>query len=170
MKHYRKKSRLSTQQAIFFLIVGLLLGTVFTFVNAYASADVPKEACRRIETEFSDYKKIYNKRSFHVKEIGIDCSDGERYFIDSVSIGQELLYEVEMLSEGEPITLLIHPNSNKILEFSTKNRSILEFEDTMEKLGKEKIAFIVLGSFFYFLAFVGLYHIVSPKFFRKKKR
>ncbi len=38
------------------------------------------------------------------------------------------------------------------------------------KLEKEKIGFIVLGIFSYSLAFIGLYHIVARKFFRKKKR
>lgn len=169
MKHYRKKSTLSMQQAIFLLIVGLLVGTVFTFGNAYWHADVPREDCRRIETEFLEYKKIYVKRSFKVKEIAIDCSDGERYFIDGVSVNRELQYDVEMLSEGEWISLLIHPNSNTILEFAAKGRLILDFEDTAEKLGKEKIGFIILGAFFYFFASVGLYHIVAYKFSGKKK-
>ena len=170
MRRYKKKSILSMRQAICFLILGLMAGTVFTFGTVYSNADVPRESCARIETEFLDDKKIYSKRSSYLKEIAIDCADGERYFINGVSIDQALLYEVEMLSEGDAVTLLIHPKSHRILEFTAGDRLILNFEDTIAKFEKENVGFIILGIFSYCFAVVGLYHIVEQKFFRKNKR
>ena len=169
MKRYRKRSSPSMQQAIFFLIVGLLMGTVFTFGMSHWNENVPREACKYVETEFLDYHEDRPlRRPSHIREIMIDCSNGERYSIDSVSINEELKNAVENLSEGEKITLLIHPNQDKILELSDDDGLILEFEDTITKLGKEKNAFGILGGFMYLLALVGLYHIAAQKIFKKK--
>ena len=171
MKHYRKKSSPSMQQAIFFLVVGLLLGTVFTFGMSHWNEEIPRESCKYIETEFLDYHERHPLgKPSHIKEIMIDCSNGERYFIDGVSINKELRNAVGNLSEGERIRLLIHPNSDTILELSCNKGLVLEFKDTIKKLGQEKNGFAILGGFMYFLAVVGLYYIVTPKIFKKKKR
>ena len=171
MKRYKKKSSLSMQQAIFFLIAGLLMGTVFTFGMSHWNEEIPREACKYVETEFLDYHEDRPPRKpAHIREIIIDCSNGERYFIDGVSINKELRNAVGNLSEGERIRLLIHPNSDTILEFSCGDGLILEFKDTIKKLGQEKNGFGILGGFMYFLAVVGLYYIVTPKISKKKKR
>ena len=167
-KRHKKKSSLSMQQAIFFLIVGLLLGTVFTFGMAHWNEEIPRESCKRVETEFLDYHE--NRSRHSIREILIDCSNGERYSIDGVSINKELRNAVGNLSEGERIRLLIHPNSDTILEFSCNEGLILEFKDTIKKLGQEKNGFGILGGFMYVLALVGLYHIAVQTIFKKKKR
>ena len=156
------------QQAIFFLIGGLLLGTVFTFGMALWNEEIPRESCKRVETEFLDYHE--NRSRHRIREILIDCSNGERYSIDGVSINGELKNALENLSEGERIRLLIHPNSDTILEFSCNEGLILEFKDTIKKLGQEKNGFGIWGGFMYLLALVGLYHIAAEKIFKKKKR
>ena len=166
-----KKMRLSMQQAIFFLVVGLLLGTVFTFGMSHWNEEIPRESCKYIETEFLDYHERHPLgKPSHIKEIMIDCSNGERYSIDGVSINGELKNALENLSEGERIRLLIHPNSDTILEFSCNEGLILEFKDTIKKLGQEKNGFGIWGGFMYLLALVGLYHIAAEKIFKKKKR
>lgn len=171
MKHYRKKSSPSMQQAIFFLVVGLLLGTVFTFGMSHWNEEIPRESCKYIETEFLDYHERHPLgKPSHIKEIMINCSNGERYFIDGVSINKELRNAVGNLSEGERIRLLIHPNSDTILELSCNEGLVLEFKDTIKKLGQEKNGFGILGVVMYFFAFVGLYHIVAYQFSKKKKR
>lgn len=171
MKHYRKKSSPSMQQAIFFLVIGLLLGTVFTFGMSHWNEEIPRESCKYIETEFLDYHERHSLgKPSHIKEIMIDCSNGERYFIDGVSINKELRNAVKNLSEGERIRLLIHPNSDTILELSCNEGLVLEFKDTIKKLGQEKNGFGILGVVMYFFAFVGLYHIVAYQFSKKKKR
>ena len=95
-----------------------------------------------------------------IKEIAIDCSNGERYFIDGVSINDELRNQLSLLSAQENITLLIHPNSNTIVEFSSDNAVLLDFNDTIDKLDGEATGFIFLGLFMYFCALVGLYYTV----------
>ena len=171
MKRYRKRSSLSMQQAIFFLIAGLLMGTVFTFGMSHWNENVPREACKYVETEFLDYHEDHPLgKPSHIKEIMIDCSNGERYFIDGVSINEDLKNAVKNLSKGEKIRLLIHPNRDTILELSCNEGLVLEFKDTIKKLGQEKNGFGILGVVMYFFAFIGLYHIAAQTLFKKKKR
>ena len=108
-----------------------------------------------------------SKRPMGIKEIAVDCVNGERYFIDGVSINSDLRNSLSELSEHQNIRLMIHPNSNVIVEFSTENRTILTFDETIRKLGGEATGFLFLGLFMYFCSLVGLYYVA---FYIIKKR
>ena len=147
--------------AIGLLIVGILLGSVFTFGMQYWNAEVTRESCIFVETQFISYDEIRQpKRPVKIKEIAIDCANDERYFIDGVSINTELRNALSALSEQEKIRLLIHPNSNIIVEFSTEDGNILAFNETISKLGGEATGFLFLGFFMYFCSLVGLYYVI----------
>ena len=146
--------------AIFLLIAGLLLGSVFTFGMQYWNAKVTREECSLIDTEFVSYKeKRQPKRPMEIKEIAVDCANGERYFIDGVSVNSDLRNSLSALSQRQEIHLLIHPNSNTIVEFSTENDTILTFHETIRKLSGEATGFLFPGLFMYICSLVGLYHI-----------
>ena len=154
--------------AIFLLIVGLFLGSVFTFGMQYWNSKVTREECTLLETKFISYKEIRKpKRPIEIKEIAIDCVNDERYFIDGVSINTDLRNALSELSEQQKISLLIHPNYNTIVEFTTENGNILAFNETIRKLGGEATGFLFLGLFMYFCSFVGLYciafHIIKKR-------
>lgn len=146
--------------AIFLLIAGLLLGSVFTFGMQYWNSEVLREECTLIETRFVSYEEIHqHKRPMEIKEIAVDCDNDERYFIDGVSIDADLRTALSELSEQQKISLLIHPNSDTIVEFSTENGKILAFDETIHKIAGETTAFLFLGLFMYFCSIVGLYYI-----------
>lgn len=145
--------------AIFLLIAGLLLGSVFTFGMQYWNSEVTREECLPIETQFISYTEIRNtKRPAKIQEIAIDCVNDERYFIDGASINTGLSNALSDLSVQQKISLLIHPNSNTIVEFSTENGNILAFDETIRKLSGEATDFLFLGLFMYFCSLVGLYY------------
>ena len=124
-----KKEPMPFGLAIFLLITGLLLGSVFTFGMQYWNSGVTREECTLIETQFIAYKEIHQpKRPIKIQEIAVDCANGERYFIDSVSVNTDLQNSLSKLSRQQEIHLLIHPNSNTIVEFSTENGTILTFD------------------------------------------
>ena len=104
-----------------------------------------------------------------IKEMAVDCVNNERYFIDGVSINTDLRNALSELSKQQKISLLIHPNSNTIVEFSTENDKILAFNETICKLGGEATGFLFLGLFMYFCSFVGLYYIAFH-IIKKRKR
>lgn len=156
--------------AIFLLIAGLFLGSVFTFGTQYWNSEVTPEECTVIDTEFVSYEERHGvKRPMEIKEIAVDCANGERYFIDGVSINTDLKNSLSMLSQQQEIHLLIHPNSNTIVELSTGNGTILTFDETIRKLGGEATGFLFLGLFMYLCSLVGIYYIAFH-ILKKKKR
>lgn len=145
--------------AIFLLIAGLLLGTVFTFGMQYWNSEVAREDCTLIDTQFVAYKEIRRpKRPMEIQKIAVDCADGERYFVDGVSVNTDLQNTLSKLSRQQGIRLLIHPNSKTIVELSTENGTILTFDETIRKMGGEATGFLFLGLFMYFCSLVGLYY------------
>ena len=73
--------------AIMVLVLGIFLGSIFTFGMHDWNQKVTREACSKIQTQFVDYKNIRNaRRATKVKEIAIDCANGERYFLDGAFV------------------------------------------------------------------------------------
>ncbi|MBR6645364.1 MAG: hypothetical protein IKL21_06345 [Clostridia bacterium] len=166
----RKSDPISLAAAVFMLVVGVLLGSVFTFGMQYWNDDIPREDCTMIKTQLLSYDEIRQGRHpMGIKEIAIDCSDGNRYFIDGVSINEDLINKLSSLTASNNITLLIHPNSNTIVEFSSGETVLLDFNDTIKRLEGEADGFLLLGVFTYFCALIGVYYIVYHIKHRKNK-
>ena len=149
-----KDDPITLGQSLALLVVGLLLGTVFTFGMQYWSETVTREECLYIETQFLDYKEI--KQRSRINQIAIDCADGERYFIDQVSINTRLREYLAELEKNDNITMLIHPNGGNIIELTHYGAELLNFEETIETLDKNAKTFSYLGVFMYLAAFLGL--------------
>ena len=88
------------------------------------------------------------------------CSDSERYFIDGVLINIELKNNLSQLKTNDEITLLIHPTSNSVVEFSAGDVTLINFDEAINKLGNEATEFLVLGMFMYLCALLGLGNII----------
>ncbi len=147
--------------AVFLLVSGLFLGSVFTFGMQYWNSVVTREACTLVETQFASYDEIRRpKRPMEIKKIAIDCVNDKRYFIDGVSINPALRNALRELSNQEDITLLIHPHSNTVVELSNEDGVLLKFDDTIKKLKNEALGFLFLGIFMFICSFVGLYYTV----------
>ena len=147
--------------AIFVLIAGLLMGTVFTFGMQYWNAEVRREDCIRVDTTILDYEKIrHPKHPTRLKEVAVDCENGERYFVDGVSLSDRFLETLDSIRSGTEATLLIHPNHNTIVEWVMEDSELLEFDDTIEKLQGEANGFLILGIIMYLFALVGVYYCI----------
>ena len=157
-----KKKQLTLKEALLIFILGTLLGTVFTFGMQYWNEEVPLESCTTVKTKFLSYDEDRRlKKPSQIVQIFIDCANGERYVIDGASVNTELRNTLSALQEGETITLLIHPNGNTIVDFSSPHGKLLDFEDTIKNLSGEATGFLILGIFLYLVSLLGLYHIVS---------
>ena len=157
--------------AVFMLVIGILLGSVFVFGMQYWNKNIARDDCTAVKTQFLSYDEIRRlKRPMKIREIAIDCVDGSRYFIDGISINDELLNQLSSLSPNDNITLLIHPNSSTIVEFLSNQTVLLNFDETINKLDGESYGFLFLGFFMYFCALVGLYYTVYHIIRRKTKR
>lgn len=155
----------SLYEAVFLLIIGTVLGTVFIFGMSTFREPVKRSDCEKIKTEFIDYKKIYKRGK--VKKIFIECADNEQYFIHYYLIDNELIEDLSELEANEKITLLVHPNRNLIVEFSA-GKKIIRFDEAVNSLKKNDKGFLYLGLFMYFCAAFGLYFTV--RYLRKSPR
>ena len=157
-KTYKKKESLS--DAVKIIVIGLLLGTVFTFGQQFWSATVTRNACTVVETTFVDYEYDRGIGRYNSESLSVDCGDGERYRFDSASIYYSLMDELDAIVPGEEITLLLHPNSDVILELATEDEVILSFEEAMEDVAGERTFFFYMGILMYGASLYGVYVVV----------
>ena len=146
--------------AIFMLIAGLLLGTVFTIGMQHWQGDVNRSDCITVKTQFSSYKVVYSNRSDNIKYIIVNCENGKKYDIDSSCASTAIKDELDELHPHQEIILLIHPNSDTILDFQSSSGHILRFENTIKNLVGEATGFLFLGIFMYICGLVGLYYVI----------
>lgn len=154
----RTHSEISQDRAIFLLLAGLFLGTIFTFGMRYWHAPVSREDCTQVNTEFVSYRERTRRGSIQL--IYIDCANGQCYELDGACISQPVLDGVENLQPQEPITLLIHPNSDTIMEFSSESGTLMEFDDVAQRVAGDTLLFTVLGILMYAAALGGLYNLI----------
>ena len=159
MKKVKKNESLSLSQSIVLLVIGIFLGCIFTFGMQHWNQEVSKDNCTIVETQFIDYRITKSHRSAN-REVILNCSDSKRYFIDGVLINIELKNNLSQLKTNDEITLLIHPNSNSVVEFSTGNVTLIKFDEAIDKLGNEVTEFLVLGVFMYLCALLGFVNVV----------
>lgn len=161
-KRYKKKETLS--DGIKLIVVGLLLGTVFTFGVQFWSATVTRADCTVVETCFVgyDYRRGHHGRMMHFGErLSVACGNGEQYRFDSASIYYSLMDELDAIVPGEEITLLLHPNSDVILELATEDKVILSFDEAMEDVAGERTFFFYMGILMYGSSLYGVYVVVK---------
>ena len=59
--------------------------------------------------------------------------------------------------------MMVHPNSNVILDMEIGKTKILNFHDSVQQLSSEGLGFMVLGVFCYSMAFMGAGHFILQK-------
>ena len=161
--HYRKRTnRIPKAAAWFLVIVGILLGTVFTLGMHYWESSVSKEEALYTEAIFESYDIIYG-RHHTLKEIKVDFQDRQSLFIDGSCCSQAVLDKMAALKSGTVLCMYVHPNSSTLLEIQNGNNSILLFDDAIEILSSEVSVFLLLGIFMYLFAICG-----SIKLIRKE--
>ena len=168
MKKVKKNESLSLSQSIVLLVVGIFLGCIFTFGMQHWNQEVTRDSCTIVETQFMDYHIIKHRR--RISEVAVDCTDSERYFIDGVLVNSELKNNLSQLMTNDEITLLIHPNSNSVAEFSAGDVTLIKFDEAIDKLGNEATSFLYLGVFMYLCALLGLVNVVLNIVRIKKKK
>ncbi len=149
----KSKKTMTKMEAWFLLIAGLFLGTVFTFGMQYWNAPVTQEDAIHATAVYSSYTE--SRRDGHVKEIIVRFEDHEQLYIDGTSASKSLLDCIRSITPGTELELLIHPNSNTILDFRMGKTVLLEFETVAEKLENERRGFHALGLVMYTFAACG---------------
>jgi len=159
----KNKRPMTKSEAWFLLIAGFIMGTVFTFGMQYWNAPVTKEESIHTTAIYESYAT--QREQGHVKEIIVRFKDHEQLYIDGVCINDKLLRSIDNLAPGIEMAMIVHPNSNTILELHADNQVLLEFQNTSEMLTGEATGFMGLGLFCYVLSACGLINLL----FRKRR-
>ena len=157
----KQSKKMTKTEAIFLLIAGLIMGTVFTFGMKYWNAPIAQNEAHQVTAIFASAKETM--RRGHVQEIIIRFDDHEQLYIDGVCIDNELCDLVSEITPGTVIEMMIHPNSNTILEMEVGTTKLLEFHDSVQKLTSEASGFMYLGIFCYIVALMGAGYFILPK-------
>lgn len=145
-------------------IFGLILGTFFIFGMGYGNAPVTRAEARDITATFSSFQE--SKKRGNVEEIILRFDDHEQLYIDRLCIDEALCAEIEALAPHTVVRMLVHPNSNTVLEMTVGETTLLNLEELVGKLSGEAYGFKVLGCVCYVLAIGGLIQVIVSN--RKK--
>ena len=167
---HRKKTKLDKFQCILLLIVGLLLGTVFTVGMSYWNADIDEADAIAVTAAYQGYDIDYSRRNGatrkRIAEVDLQFSDHEELFVDGSCADDDLLASLDALHKGDTLELLVHPNGfDMILSITADGKTILAFEDAMKYLTFERWGFFALGILCYLGAGVGAYYLIARKYY-----
>lgn len=158
----KKGPPMSRGEAWFLLIIGLFMGTIFTFGMQFWNSSIDEEDAIMDTAIFASYDVRHGK-SGSTKEIIVRFEDREHLYIDGVCVTDALINQLKAVKHGDELMLTIHPNSNTILELQYGNKLLLEFDQTTKKLMNEATGFTGLGILCYLAAIAGLLRILKRK-------
>ena len=157
----KKAKRMTRTDAIILLILGLILGTVFTFFVRHSNEPITKEEALHTTAAFASYEEQFRRN--RIQEIIVRFHDHEQLYIDGTCIDEEVRNQIRSLSDGAVVSLIVHPKSNTIMEMHAGGMIILTFQDTAERLAGESVGFTVLGVLCYALAGLALVRLLFGK-------
>ena len=158
----RLKKLPSLGQAIFLLVAGLLMGTVFTVLMHHTQGPVTMEEARPVSAVMEDVRGSYGRRNRRnaLREILIRFEDHAQLGIDYPVANQAMLDQLLSVAPGTTFDMLVHPNSSTILALSIDGEEIINFDNAMAKLRGETTAFFWMGVGLYILAAFGAYVVI----------
>lgn len=167
MKKYRNET-ISKKNAIFIVIVGLVFATSCVFLMPEHQSPVQYSEAVAEDGIFSGSKVIYGLTKRHIRNmpngIRLYFEDGRTFEIDSSSYSDELAKKLHFLPSGTEVSMLLHPNSDCILDLRTEGEVLLEFDDGIKNLISEVKFFRILGFVMYGFAAVIIFDmIIHPK-------
>ena len=156
----RQRKRMSRSEAIFILVIGLLLGTVFTFGEQFWHAPVDRRELRYVDAAYQRYKYADGGRH---NSMTLYFENEEPYDIAVECVNDELLQKLDAIAPGTVLHLGVHPNSNTLMEISDHGQPVLFFEQAAKRVALRARGFLLLGLFLYGGAAYALYALIRGK-------
>ena len=132
----------------------VMMGTVFLFGEAYWNKEITPDEARHLTAIYESHKVSRSRHS--IREIVVRFSDHDDLCIAGCCVDAEMIGELRDIPAGAKAEMLVHPNSDTIIEMSVQGKEIVDFDEAMKDLMKEKTGFGTLGIFMYCCALAGL--------------
>lgn len=116
MKRYKKKSSfwdIPVWVCIVFILYGGVLGGIFAYDCLYLNQTIDREDAIFATGCFDSYELLYSSKSAAVSEVRVKFIDGDELYIGA-AYHVEMDETLEALEKGEPLNMLLHPNSKYI--------------------------------------------------------
>ena len=162
MKRRKKKKRISKIEAILLIIIGICMGSALTFLNCYLFSKIEVESSIGKNIIYESYWINYGK-NHTIDEIIVDFYDNNQFYIAGECVNNKLIDDLNKIQSGTEVSLLIHPNSDTILDMRSDDCVILEFDNAQDKISRERNAFFIIGLFMYGIAIYGIINLVLIK-------
>ena len=143
----------------FSLIVTSIIAIVFTFVVPFYNAPIEKSEAISITATFSDYSKIRSKGV--VQSLMLSFHNHTSLRIDRTCINDKLISELDNIEAYTQVSMLVHPNSNNIMELSYNGKEILNFEYSKNKMNFITNIIIFFGLILYIVIFYNVYKYIK---------
>ena len=115
----------------------MVLGTIFIFGMGHWNAPVTRAEARDVTATFSSFQE--SKKRGEVREIILRFDDHEQLYIDRLCIDEALCGEIEALAPHTVVRLLVHPNSNTVLEMTVGETTLLNLEESVDKVVRRSL-------------------------------
>lgn len=136
-----------TKGALIALIcVSLFIGTVFT-TQPFRNRKIEMNQAVAVSGIFEQADPAYGRGS--LKYIDLEFRNTEEQTIDGCCVKQELGEKLEQIPVGTQMRLLVHPESDRVLQLEADGEILLDFHYAQEQLWKEAIGFMWLGLVMY---------------------
>ena len=145
--------------AVAFIIIGLIMGTVFMVNATYWRKPIDEEYAIHITAMYLSCSD--KAREGHA--ISLYFSDLQVHSIEAECVTSDLIEKIKELESGTRVNLLVHPNSTTILAMVVNGETILDYTEVMESIRRSNIGHAFFGGLMYSLALFG-----SIKLFRKE--
>lgn len=168
----RKKLQLDFVQCILMVVLGLLMGTVFSVGMSCWNQAIAREDALAITATYEGYKFDYGNSirwgrtsGKNLREIDLFFTDIGELSIDSSCSSAALRAALDTLQTGDELSLLVHPNGHAIVGITAGAETILDFDHAIKRLSGERWGFFCLGLVCYGFAGVGAYYILRRKYY-----
>ncbi len=148
-------------QAWICIIIGLIVGTVFTFGMQYWTSPITKDEATYTEAIFSSYKERYKYGK--VNEIILHFENHDDLTVDNTCCSQEAVDKIHSLKEGAILKIYYHPNSNIIMEMTCNSNIIFQFDDSASMFSRNRQGFTALGIIMYLGAVYGVIMLIRER-------
>nr|MBR4280195.1 hypothetical protein [Clostridia bacterium] len=166
----RKKLQLSFIGCILIIIVGVLLGSVFTFGMHHWNASVHPEDAIAVRAAYTGYDVDYSSGRTgairrNIAQVFLHFADHDRLTIDGSCVNTALLDALAALPDGTMLDMLVHPSGSSVLSIETQGETLLAFEQSQRSLNFEKWGFFALGMIAYAWVGIAAYYLLARKYY-----
>ena len=104
-----------------------------------------------------------SSRRGQTKYVDLEFEDYEELTVDGCCASSDLLEQLDKLPPGTQMHLLVHPESENVLQLVANGEMVLEFHDAQNRIWREAVAFAVMGLFLYGVAVVLVIGMIRKK-------